>query len=449
MTTSFTRTVLAVPASSERFLAKAQRAAASALMVDLEDGVAELGKEAARGLFVQAAPLLADRRRGLWLRVNAVDTAHLDADLAAAADAARHLDALVLPKATPKAIDRLADRSNLPVVALIETAEGVEHAWTIAAHPFVRAVMFGELDYRSELAGSGGLHAHDTSWAQARIVNAAAGAAIAAIAGPTTAIGDIEQLRADCARQAALGFAGKLCIHPTQLDPVEAAFGPSAEMVAWACRVVNAAGEAPDSGAITVDGAMVDRPVIDRGPAHPRGDSPMSTSLALDGPYGDDFEIGRPLPTAPAITIDEGVAALYQAISGDPARLSLSGPLSQAVTGRAKRVVNSALALQIAIGQSTVATRIVIANLFYRDVTLHRQVPIGTTLTSTVTPVARAFTRDNGKGRRAKILLSIDTRDEHGHQVASLERLALLPVRDQRAGWSRPVTSAAPTPTGP
>ncbi|MBA2946751.1 hypothetical protein [Streptomyces himalayensis] len=157
----------------------------------------------------------------------------------------------------------------------------------------------------------------------------------------------------------------------------------------------------------------------------------MSTSLPLDGPYGDDFEIGRPLPAAPAITIDEGVAALYQAISGDPAHLSLSSPLSRATTGRAERVVNSALALQVAIGQSTVATKIVIANLFYRDVTLHQQVPVGTTLTSTVTPLARAFTRDNGKGRRAKVLLSIDTRDEHGNQVASLQRLALLPVRDQ------------------
>ncbi|MDX2600316.1 hypothetical protein PV330_09765 [Streptomyces caniscabiei] len=157
----------------------------------------------------------------------------------------------------------------------------------------------------------------------------------------------------------------------------------------------------------------------------------MSNFPFTDGPYGDDFTIGEPLPPAPAITIDEGVAAHYQAISGDPARLALSSPLSHATTGRAARVVNSALALQVAIGQSTVATRIVIANLFYRDVTLHQQIPLGTTLSSTVTPVARTFTRDNGKGRRAKVLLSIETRDQRGELVASLERLALLPVRNQ------------------
>ncbi|MFI6390155.1 hypothetical protein [Nonomuraea sp. NPDC050540] len=157
----------------------------------------------------------------------------------------------------------------------------------------------------------------------------------------------------------------------------------------------------------------------------------LSTTMLPDGPYGDDFVIGESLPPAPAITIDEGLAAQYQAISGDPAGLTLSGPRAYATTGAEARVVNSALVLHLAIGQSTVATRIVIANLFYRDVTLHRQIHLGSTLTSTVTPIARAFTRDNGNGRRAKVLLSVETRDQHDVLVASLERLALLPVRDQ------------------
>lgn len=264
MTTPFTRTVLAVPASSERFLDKARQATASALMVDLEDGVAEAGKAIARNLFVRAAEGLASAPRGLWLRVNAVTSPHLDADLTAIKGVAEHIDALVLPKATPASVGVLAGRCELPLVALIETSEGVEHAWATAAHPAVRALMFGELDYRSELARSGGLHAQDTSWAQARTVNAAAGAAIPSIAGPTAAVGDPQQLHADCTRQAALGFTGKLCIHPAQLDAVTTAFGPTPDMAAWARRVVDAVRQAPTTGAITVDGAMVDRPVIDR-----------------------------------------------------------------------------------------------------------------------------------------------------------------------------------------
>jgi 2-methylfumaryl-CoA hydratase len=154
-------------------------------------------------------------------------------------------------------------------------------------------------------------------------------------------------------------------------------------------------------------------------------------SESLAGPFGDDLVLGESLPAAPAITLDGGAAAQYQAICGDPAQLSLSAPLSRAVSGVPSRVVNSGLVLQIAIGQSTVATRIVIANLFYRNVTVHRQVHVGETLSSTVTPTACAYTSGKGKGRRAKVLLSIETHDEHGELVVSLERLALLPLREQ------------------
>ncbi|WP_406435350.1 aldolase/citrate lyase family protein [Streptomyces sp. NBC_00631] len=258
------RTVLAVPASSERFLHKARTSTASALMVDLEDGVAATGKEEARSLVRMSAHRLASTQRLLWLRVNAVGSPHLAADLALANAQGEHLDALVLPKATPDTVREIAARTDLPLVALVESPDGVEDARAIAAHPAVRAVMFGELDYRAELAAAGGLRAQDTSWAQARIVNAAACAAIPAIAGPTAAVEDEPRLRADCQRQSDLGFTGKLCIHPAQLELVQRAFAPSADMVAWARRVTTAAADAPADGAIAVDGSMVDKPVVDR-----------------------------------------------------------------------------------------------------------------------------------------------------------------------------------------
>jgi 2-methylfumaryl-CoA hydratase len=143
-------------------------------------------------------------------------------------------------------------------------------------------------------------------------------------------------------------------------------------------------------------------------------------------PFADDLVIGQPLSPAPEITIDEGLAAQYQSITGDPLQLPLSGPLSRRVAG-VERVVNPGLVLQIAIGQSTVATRRVIANLFYRDVVLERQVGIGTTLRTVVTPLARQRTRTPG---RAKVLLDISCADERGDIVARFQRLALLPCLD-------------------
>ncbi|MGU3432645.1 acyl dehydratase [Actinomycetes bacterium M1A6_2h] len=153
--------------------------------------------------------------------------------------------------------------------------------------------------------------------------------------------------------------------------------------------------------------------------------------MTQSGPFGDDFVVGTAMPAAPSITIDTGVAAYFQALTGDPSVLSLSGVLSEAVTGVPRRLANAGLVLQIAIGQSTVATKIVVANLFYRDIIVHKPVFVGDTVTTTVTPVARTFTRDSSSGRRAKVLLSIEGRDQHGDVVASLQRLALLPLRSQ------------------
>ena len=106
---------------------------------------------------------------------------------------------------------------------------------------------------------------------------------------------------------------------------------------------------------------------------------------AGDGPWFEDFTVGEHLDPAPAITIGPGEAAVYQAICGDPLAISLSRPLAEAITGLPGSVVNPALVLQVAIGQSTVATRKVVANLFYRGVRQLRTVRVGDTLTTTVT----------------------------------------------------------------
>ena len=106
---------------------------------------------------------------------------------------------------------------------------------------------------------------------------------------------------------------------------------------------------------------------------------------AGDGPWFEDFTVGEQLDPAPAITIGPGEAAVYQAICGDPLAISLSQPLAEAMTGQPGSVVNPALVLQVAIGQSTVATRKVVANLFYRGVRLLRTVRVGDTLTTAVT----------------------------------------------------------------
>lgn len=146
-------------------------------------------------------------------------------------------------------------------------------------------------------------------------------------------------------------------------------------------------------------------------------------------PFADELTVDTPLPVAPDITLDEGIAAQYQAIVGDSSALPLSTVLSQQVTGF-ERLANPGLVLQLAIGQSTVATRRVIANLFYRDVAIHQQVAIGRTLRTVVTPRAIQASKNP---ERAKVLLGIHCTDDQGKTIADFQRLALLPVQDPGA----------------
>lgn len=165
----------------------------------------------------------------------------------------------------------------------------------------------------------------------------------------------------------------------------------------------------------------------------------------LPPPYAEDLILDVPLTPAPAITLDEGLAANYLAISGDALPLTLSTPLAAAVTGEPQRLANPALVLTLAIGQSTVATRRVIANLYYRDVALARQLHLGETLTTTVTPLAAEWTRSGTE--RAKILLGITVASDRGDTVATFQRMALLPVAEPARLVERAAPPAAADPS--
>ncbi|MDG2428013.1 MAG: hypothetical protein P8M16_06255 [Acidimicrobiales bacterium] len=151
-----------------------------------------------------------------------------------------------------------------------------------------------------------------------------------------------------------------------------------------------------------------------------------------DGPYFDDLAVNQVMEPGPNITIGPGEAAVYQSICGDPLATSLSQPLAEAVTGRTGALVNPALVLHVSIGQSTVATRNVIANLFYRGVALHRSIRLGETLRSTVTILGlRELSRRDDRPARGLALLGIQTECVDDNTiVVDYERCAMLRFRN-------------------
>ncbi|MBQ91050.1 MAG: acyl dehydratase [Acidimicrobiaceae bacterium] len=158
----------------------------------------------------------------------------------------------------------------------------------------------------------------------------------------------------------------------------------------------------------------------------------MPPTPADPGPYFDDLAVGQVLLPAPAVTLDAGTAAAYQALCGDPLATSLSAPLGTAVSGAPGRLANPALVMHISIGQSTVATQRVVANLFYRGVVLKEVVRLGETLHTTVEVRGlRETTRRDDRPPRGLALLGIRTvRVDDGAAVVDYERCAMLRFRD-------------------
>ena len=134
-------------------------------------------------------------------------------------------------------------------------------------------------------------------------------------------------------------------------------------------------------------------------------------TIENDGPYYEDMEPGMVFPSPPAVLVDSGMASTYQAIVGESLPLVLDSKISEAVTGSPNRILSPGLLLHLSIGASTVATKKVIANLFYRDVRILRSVSLGETLRTTTEVVAmQDSSPKENRSPRGKVLLKISTK---------------------------------------
>lgn len=275
------RSKLFVPGVRPELFAKALAGDADALSFDLEDSVPEDRKGEARESvsgFVQSAPLLATAKI-VVVRVNALDTPHLAADLAAVARAG--VDLLNLPKVESAqevlaaiALLEKAEAANgvtrpIGLLANIETPRGLRLAAEIAcAHPRVAGLQLGLAD----LFQPSGIDRRDPDNVHATLYAMRMAAAEANVFAWDAAFADIEDadgFRAEAGMARRLGYVGKSCIHPRQVTLANEAFQPDTEEIAAARRIVAAAREAGAAGrgAFLVDGRMVDLPFLKRAEA--------------------------------------------------------------------------------------------------------------------------------------------------------------------------------------
>ena len=265
---AFARTFLFVPADRPERHARALATGMGGVIVDLEDAVAPERKVSAReGLAASFAALPEADRWRLLVRINACGTPWHDGDRrAVAALVAQGLIAgVVLPKAERAGDLRLlaeAVGTKGLLVPLIESAAGLAAVDELAATAQVLRLAFGNLDFQADVGLACDADEAELVPVRLALLLATRRAGLPApIDGVTADWRDTQRLAIDAARARRGGFGAKLCIHPDQVAPVHAALGPSADELAWARRVIEAI-QSAGGGVVSLDGRMVDAPVV-------------------------------------------------------------------------------------------------------------------------------------------------------------------------------------------
>jgi citrate lyase subunit beta/citryl-CoA lyase len=244
------RSVLFLPASNPRAIAKARESAADLVVLDLEDAVKPADKDSARDAAVEAVS-------GTWrmpvaIRVNSVGSEWHSLDLDAVARS--KADMVVVPRAISAHLIRgVAEAVGKPVLAMIETAAGVLAAPDIAKE--AAALIAGTNDLRADLHLPLDANRSPISASLQMVLLAARAAGVAAFDGVFNGLDDRDGFLAEAGEGRRLGFDGKSLIHPNQVEPCHQAFAPSAAEVERARRLVDAF----DGGAERFDNEMIER----------------------------------------------------------------------------------------------------------------------------------------------------------------------------------------------
>lgn len=270
------RSLLFVPASSERFFQKAKQSAADTLIFDLEDAVAPDHKTEARETMVGVLQDPEFRNFERTVRINGTDTPYFLDDVLTMVQAGA--DGLVVPKINNVQnivfVERLValaeQRSRRKVgevvlLPLLEEPEAIGNAFAIAAAtPRIAGVAFGHGDFSLSMGikaapSLGGIVYH----ARCQVAMAARAAGVTAIDNVYLDIKDQDGLREESDQGKGLGYEGKACIHPNQVEHVNAVYTPTQEEVAYAEELVKAFEDAvrAGNGAVSFQGRMIDEPI--------------------------------------------------------------------------------------------------------------------------------------------------------------------------------------------
>jgi citrate lyase subunit beta/citryl-CoA lyase len=277
----FIRTALFVPGNRPDRVDKAVKTAADVVIIDLEDAVPHSQKKQTRA--VVREKIMGYQERPVLVRINALDTEFFEDDLNAVVVAG--LACIMVPKVETAAQIQEINRGLLKVeeskgmqpgsvsiIPLIESALAVENVFQIVSQrtdpPRLFTVAFGAADFALDMGFEITKSGEELFYPRARIAVACRAAGVEPPLDTPFMIDlkDLEALEADIKRACQLGFQGKLCIHPNQVEICNRLFSPTQEEIEYAQKVIQAfdAAEAGGMGAIQLEGKFIDYPVVER-----------------------------------------------------------------------------------------------------------------------------------------------------------------------------------------
>jgi citrate lyase subunit beta/citryl-CoA lyase len=272
------RSMLFLPGNTPRFINNADVLGADSVILDLEDAVSPEQKDTARLMVRNALHYKNFHGVEVIVRVNPISSGMWQADLD---EIVPFKPSLIMPTKVDSAeyvkkisdyIGKVEQKNNIKedtvkMIPLIETAMGIENAFAIAtADPRVKALFIGCEDLTSDLHSIRTKESAEVYYYRCRIVCAARAAGIDVYDTPFTDFNDDEGLRKDAMLAKGLGFTGKACISPRQVDIVNEVFSPTEAEIEYAKQVFQVMAEAKASGrgAVALKGKMIDKPIVDR-----------------------------------------------------------------------------------------------------------------------------------------------------------------------------------------
>lgn len=270
------RSLLYIPGNNPGMLQNCAIYGSDGVLLDLEDSISIVEKDSARKLVKFALRTLDFGDVEKVVRINGRDTPFFEADLAEIIPA--RPDAIRLPKVdsaedvleADRIMSRIEKENGIPpgsigIQAMLETARAIVRVNEIAAaSPRLVGLTLGGQDLAADLGIKATKNGLELLYAKSAVVIAAKANGLAAFDTVYTDVGDLEGLAEATAVSVSLGFSGKAAIHPSQIPVIHAAFAPSAQDVEKAARIVKGAraAKAKGLGVVSVDGRMVDAPVV-------------------------------------------------------------------------------------------------------------------------------------------------------------------------------------------